>query len=672
MSKDLKSKTTEPEHWLSFTQAFESQKHSVNETVRTQENITGFEELQELLPHLSMDTVLSDSNSTKDLQKPGIPRARQHSFIREPLEFVLGEMLAQGGMGRICKARQTPLYRDVVVKMLRLDKRSEKAAGRLLQEALLTGILEHPNIIPIYSLGKDENDEPMLVMKRIEGVTWHDVLQKRKDDPESLPPEQRGLEWHIRILLQVCNALEFAHSKQIVHRDLKPENVMIGEFGEVYLLDWGIALSLEEDEERPLPSIFQAKGIAGTPGYMAPEMLASHPKEIDKRTDVYLLGSSLHHILTGSPPHRGGGRFMELLGQICTRGHFKYGPDIPSELAVICNQAMNLQKEHRFQNVREFRAALEQFLTYREAYELVEETDRLLDELKGHLERVSSMRDKLPEDFSQDEELGSTISALFWRCHFGYKQALRIWPGGQKAMDSMQKLVEWMIEHELAQKNTKGAENLFAELPMPNQELVNRLDALRIRQLAEEEELEAIRRLQFEQAAEIGAKARRIIVYLGCSLLGLACYGIYFLEKMELFTPGHQSFLNSHLLSVGFLAGVTVIFRKVFFRNKYNRRLWKITVLMAFTLIVYRVIHIWQGHSISISGGIDFLMMFVLTSCLAIFLDMRLLVMAFGYLLTGVAIFVWPSELMVFLGIAHTISAFNLAWVWRDTQEAST
>ncbi|MGM0559223.1 MAG: serine/threonine-protein kinase, partial [Myxococcota bacterium] len=176
-----------------------------------------------------------------------------------PADLKVTETLGEGGMGIVRLARQSPLERDVAVKTSK-KLTDPGAIHGLLQEAFITGHLEHPNVIPIYTLGQDESGAPLIVMKRVEGISW---LAKLDD-------ETLDLEYHIDVLRQVANAVRFAHSKGIVHRDIKPENVMIGDFGEVYLLDWGIALSLDEPKGL-MPTRENAK-MAGTAQYMAPEM----------------------------------------------------------------------------------------------------------------------------------------------------------------------------------------------------------------------------------------------------------------------------------------------------------------------------------------------------------------------------------------------------------------
>ncbi len=212
-----------------------------------------------------------------------------HGLTSDPLSpsarLVFGATLGQGGMGVVRSGKQTALDRDVAIKTLRPDHRSGGEALKLLQEGWVTGTLEHPNIVPVHDLGLDGDGAPVIVLKRIDGIDWSRLMRDGGEVERRFGAHDL-LEWNLRVLLQVARAIEFAHSRALVHRDLKPENVMVGEFGEVYVLDWGIAVSLRPDETR-LPRAEAAVGIAGTPADMAPEMLGGEAPST--RTDIYLL-----------------------------------------------------------------------------------------------------------------------------------------------------------------------------------------------------------------------------------------------------------------------------------------------------------------------------------------------------------------------------------------------
>jgi len=185
--------------------------------------------------------------------------------------------IGEGGMGVVHLATQATLGRHVAVKTLRKGAGDEEAALRILREAWVTGALEHPNVVPVHDVGVDASGAPVIVMKRIEGRVWSHLMRDGAEITRRFGATD-PLEWNLRTLVSVCNAVHFAHSRGILHRDLKPDNVMIGEFGEVYVLDWGIAVSLKDDPSGRLPCASQATDIAGTPHYMAPEMLLGDPQ----------------------------------------------------------------------------------------------------------------------------------------------------------------------------------------------------------------------------------------------------------------------------------------------------------------------------------------------------------------------------------------------------------
>ncbi len=179
------------------------------------------------------------------------------------------DVLGEGGMGIVRLGTQRSLERAVALKSLKDGLETPNARLKLLREAWITGKLEHPNIVPVHDLGIDERGEPRIVLKRIEGASW-DTLAKDAAEVKRLFDASDLVEWNLRVLLEVARALHFAHVRGIVHRDLKPENVMIGSFGEVYVVDWGLAVALEDDGSGRFPLALDATELAGTPSYMAP------------------------------------------------------------------------------------------------------------------------------------------------------------------------------------------------------------------------------------------------------------------------------------------------------------------------------------------------------------------------------------------------------------------
>ncbi len=192
-----------------------------------------------------------------------LPAFRTQDRLAE--EFKSLSRLGEGGMGRVYLAEQPSIGRHVALKALRPDRRDEYYSLKLLHEARITGRLEHPNIIPVHSIGADREGWPLYVMKRVAGVSWRDALR----EPERLPKVFQNvgdtLEAHLEIFERICNAISYAHAHGILHLDLKPSNVMLGEYGEVYVVDWGVAVSTQEADRGDLPMVDELEGPNGTP-----------------------------------------------------------------------------------------------------------------------------------------------------------------------------------------------------------------------------------------------------------------------------------------------------------------------------------------------------------------------------------------------------------------------
>jgi hypothetical protein len=262
-------------------------------------------------------------------------------------EIVVKGTMSQGGQGKILLAEQTSIGRDVAVKIVKGGQGGTLAQAELVVEARVAGQLEHPNIVPIHMLGLSADGKPILVMKRIEGTSWRDLLREGRE-------RARDLE----ILQHVCRAVHFAHARGVLHRDIKPGNVMVGSFGEVYLVDWGIAVGIGEHAMPDLPHARDVRTVSGTPAYMAPEMaLPGSGVELDARTDVYLLGAVLFELLTGKPPHDKK-EIREALRAAHTSASSPFPDDAPEELQRICRKAMARDPADRFASAEELRLAL--------------------------------------------------------------------------------------------------------------------------------------------------------------------------------------------------------------------------------------------------------------------------------------------------------------------------
>ena len=335
-------------------------------------------------------------------------------------EFEVGEKLGEGGMGLVRLAHQTSLFRDVALKTVRPEQMGPEATQDLLQESWITGMLEHPNIVPVHALGIDEHDAPMLVMKRVEGVSWLEALA----DDDKLPDAFRGgrdrLENHLDILVKVCNAVDFAHSKGIIHRDLKPENIMLGGHGEVYVVDWGIAVALEDDGTGRLPLASSVDSVHGTPAFIAPELAEGNGGAIDERTDVYLLGAMLHRLVSGRPRHQGDS-VMAILLQAYQSEPVDYDDSVDDGLAEICNRATDADPDRRFPDVEALRRAIVDYTHHRDSLRLSREASGRLARLEELVSEVTA-GDEDPTEL--DYDVLTRANRLYNEGPFGFEQAL--------------------------------------------------------------------------------------------------------------------------------------------------------------------------------------------------------------------------------------------------------
>ena len=222
--------------------------------------------------------------------------ANEH--VPTPPQLLVGRQLGRGGMGRVHPATDRNLLRHVAMKFLDKTYAGEPYyRDAFIAEGQITGQLEHPNIVPVHELDIDPNGIPYFTMKLVQGESFHTWLRRRSQG--SAERVAGGLE----ILIKVCDALAYAHFRGVVHRDLKPANIMVGDFGQVYLMDWGLARLLRSQPASGANALMNAKGPVGTADYMSPEAARGNPDEVDERADVFGMGALLWEVLSGHGPY---------------------------------------------------------------------------------------------------------------------------------------------------------------------------------------------------------------------------------------------------------------------------------------------------------------------------------------------------------------------------------
>lgn len=567
---------------------------------------------------------------------PRMEVARSGDDGRADLELV--RALGEGGMGVVWLARQRSLAREVAVKRLKREGAAAAGAAALLAEARATGALEHPGVVPVHALGADANGSPMLVMKRIEGESFEALLR----DPEH--PAWPRL-WRrygdrtnavVEILMRVADALELAHARGIVHRDVKPENVMVGGFGEVYLVDWGTALRPGELDEEDRTNL----GIVGTPSFMAPEMVRGDASAIDARTDVYLLGATLHAAITGRPRHAGGSLASVLLSALVSAPE-PYEGEL-SELGALANKATSPDKAERPPSAAAFRDALADFLRHRSSLRLAREAVGWLDGLGGEPTAAALAT---PE-----------ATRVLTECRFALVQALREWNGNEDARRGLDRTLRLAIEAELFRRSPDAGEALLAELASPDAALVSRIAALRA-------ELSEARRLEEQARAEERERdprrTARQRAWIMAGLIVLAVVLVAMGWRSEAAQAGKRS-MNEVLGYDAVLALVTValigVFRGPLLANRVGRQTAAVMVAMVIAEAISDGIFWVRSGDPRDAGAFSLLVMAGVLTGAGIGIDWRFLVPAGAFLTGGIVCGLAPALTIPAIGGAAIVA----------------
>ncbi|PAY20541.1 hypothetical protein CKO51_05705 [Rhodopirellula sp. SM50] len=331
-----------------------------------------------------------------------------------PSDYRLIRLLGRGGMGNVYVARQASLDRMIAVKVIKplpkAKRQSLHQSGRLkdveherrqqfLSEAVVTGDLDHPNIVPIHDIAVAADNTLFYAMKRVVGQPWLKTINEKSRDE------------NLEILLKVCDAIAFAHTRGVIHRDIKPENIMLGDFGEVLVMDWGLAIAKPEFEKRD--SITFTAGLGGTPAFMAPEMALGPVEAIGPHSDIYLLGATLFYIISGVPPHR-----AENVSQCIRKVAQNEIQDTPAqqrgELLQIALRAMATDPKERFESVQAFQHAIRSYRSHSESIAISTAAQREYQRAQETLRYES-----------------------FSRAGHGFEQALALWDGNRAAAEGL-------------------------------------------------------------------------------------------------------------------------------------------------------------------------------------------------------------------------------------------
>jgi serine/threonine-protein kinase len=297
------------------------------------------------------------------------------SFSPRSQRFTILRFYRQGGLGRLMIAKDEELSREIALKeILPTYADSDESRRRFIREAEITGALEHPGIVPVYSLGEFPDGRPYYAMRFIRGID----LRMAIEDFHKLPPgAEKQVAFHelLARFVTVCQAVDYAHSRGVIHRDIKPSNIMLGDYGETLVVDWGLAKTMDDRSAPPNVDVqavtpsdraqsdqTQAGRIVGTAQYMSPEQAAGRVDLLAPACDIYGLGATLYHVITGRAPFEGDEDTVLRV----QRGQFapprEYARHLPRSLEAICLKAMARRPEDRYATARELALDLQRYL----------------------------------------------------------------------------------------------------------------------------------------------------------------------------------------------------------------------------------------------------------------------------------------------------------------------
>ncbi len=392
-----------------------------------------------------------------------------------PADYELLEVLGEGGMGVVYAARQTSIDRTVALKMLKPNMAGNRTQrDKFLSEAVVTGDLNHPNIVPMYDLGANDSGALFYAMKCVEGISWSRVIHRRT------------VHENLDILLKVADAVAFAHSRGVVHRDLKPENVMLGDFGEVLVMDWGLAYA--SPSFRKSGSIMQTHSMGGTPAYMAPEMAVGPIDRVTPASDIYLLGAILYEIVAGFPPHTG----SSITACLNAAARNDILPtDKSGELIDIARQAMATRPEDRHASVLALQASIREYLSHAESI---------------------AMSARAEQDLKLAAKAGDY--QIFSRALFALEEALALWDGNPRARKYISRAQLEYATCALDKGDFDLAASLLAADDPAHEELAGRIAAAKREREARQYRLKNAKRMAAGLAAAV-------VVVIGVAYFGI-------------------------------------------------------------------------------------------------------------------------------------------------------
>lgn len=370
------------------------------------------------------ETVFLERDALPPLPISVDSEVEEGEVIESISRYFVGDEIGRGGMAVIHAAQQEDIRRGIALKRLLPSLANDpRVRNAFLTEARVSGYLDHPNIVSIHGLTLDGDGQIALAMVRVRGETWASMLDARPGEDVQLGQPSKS---DLRILLTLTQAVSYAHDKGVVHLDLKPDNVMIGRFGEVTLMDWGVAVDLGDGEgvigRSGAPRKSSLQSLAGTPAYMAPEMAEMRYEDLGPWTDVFLLGGILYELITGNSPNQRT-TTVGALEAALRKLPLDFPENTPPRLRAICEQALSRDIKDRFESADDLRGALDAYLDHQSSLRIAAKAQKELDVLETSCAGGSAPCDR-PSLYSR---FFDTIS--------GFRQARELWEKNIDAED---------------------------------------------------------------------------------------------------------------------------------------------------------------------------------------------------------------------------------------------
>jgi serine/threonine protein kinase len=321
-------------------------------------------------------------------EPPASNAASEEEFRNGAKKYQRIEEIARGGMGVIYLVEDQDLNRKLAMKVLEEKNKKGSTVGssssrisRFMEEAQVTAQLDHPSIVPVHDIGFDDSGQLFFTMKLIHGREFAEVIDLVNENESGWT-----LSRAVGVLSQAAQAVAYAHDRKVIHRDLKPANLMVGDYGEVFVMDWGLARirnrqdlhnvqldrHRQESDQSHSDAMLTMEGtVVGTPAYMSPEQARGEIEAIDERSDVYSLGAILYHLISGQPPFVGKERkttAKKILRQVLSgppRSLMQVAPEAPGPLVAVCERAMARKPEDRYANAAEMAEELQAWMEQR-------------------------------------------------------------------------------------------------------------------------------------------------------------------------------------------------------------------------------------------------------------------------------------------------------------------